>query len=378
MTFVPLQALRFLKIYRSKRLWAEKDRKTRNIYYWIHATLAACVIGVRGVAMRFVIIAFVASVVFGQVNQVFRLTQNENKQDLQEIATMLRATADTKQVSIDDIKETVSVEGTAGQIAMAGWLVHQMDLPANGQLSGVHEYRPPADGDDVVRVFYVSHAATPRDLQEVVTAVRSVADIRRLFVYNALRAATARGTSQQISLAAWMVDQLNQPANVAAPPPHEYKLPGDDVARVFELTYPRTPQQLQEIVTLIRSIGDIQRLFVYNDRRAVVLRATAERVALAAWLVSELDKPVDGQAAAQGSATPHEYRLSDDSANLVRVFYLPSSQSAEDRQKVVAQVRANTGIRRLFVYNALGALAVRGTVGQVATAEKALEEMKAQ
>jgi hypothetical protein len=27
---------------------------------------------------------------------------------------------------------------------------------------------------------------------------------------------------------------------------------------VFELTYPQTPQQLQEIVTLIRSIGDIQ------------------------------------------------------------------------------------------------------------------------
>jgi hypothetical protein len=45
---------------------------------------------------------------------------------------------------------------------------------------------------------------------------------------------------------------------------------------------------------------------------------------------------------------------------------------------VVAQVRANSGIRRLYVYNALGALAVRGTPGEVATAEKALEEMKVQ
>jgi hypothetical protein len=60
------------------------------------------------------------------------------------------------------------------------------------------------------------------------------------------------------------------------------------------------------------------------------------------------------------------------------VFYLPGSQSAADRQKVVAQVRANSGIRRLYVYNALGALAVRGTPGEVATAEKALEEMKVQ
>ena len=328
--------------------------------------------------MRFVILALAASAVYGQTNQVFQLTQKENQQQLEEIATVLRGTANIQQVSVDDLKGTVAVEGTAGQIAVADWLVHQVDQPANGPFSGVHEYRPPAGSDDVVRVFYVNHAARPQELQEIVTAVRSVADIQRVFVYNPLRAAVVRGTGQQISLAAWLVDQLNQPANAAAPSPHEYKLPGDDVARVFELSHPQTPQQLQEIVTLIRSIGDIQRLFIYIDRRAVIVRARAERVALAAWLVSELDKPVDGQAAPHDSTAPHEFRLSDDSANLVRVFYLPSSQSAEDRQKVVAQVRANSGIRRLFIYNALGALALRGTAGEVAMAEKALEEMKVQ
>jgi len=187
-----------------------------------------------------------------------------------------------------------------------------------------------------------------------------------------------RGTNQQVSLAAWLVDQLNQPANVAAPAPHEYKLPGDDVARVFELTYPQTRQQLQEIVTLIRSIGDIQRLFLCNERRAVALRGTVEQVALAAWLVSELDKPVDSQARTQDYSQPHEYRLPNSPDNLVRVFYLDSSQSAQDRQKLATQVRVTSGIMRLFVYNALGALAARGTDTQVATAEKVIEEMKAQ
>lgn len=332
--------------------------------------------------MRFVTMALAASfttaLAFGQTNQVFQLTQKENRQDLEEIARLLRGTGNLQQVSTDDLKRTVAVEGTAAQIAMAGWLVRQMDLPADGPFSGVHEYRPPAGADDVVRVFYVNHAARPQDLQEIATTLRSVADIQRLNVYNPLQAVAVRGAEKQMSLAAWIVDQLNLPAQAAAPSPHEYTLPGDDVARVFELSHHQTMQQLQEIVTLIRSTADIQRLFIYNDRRAVILRATAERVALAAWLVSELDKPVDGQAAAQDTATPHEYRLSNDPANLVRVFYLPNSQSAEDRQKLVAQVRANTGIRRLFVYNALGALAVRGTVGQVATAEKAIEEMQVQ
>jgi hypothetical protein len=137
----------------------------------------------------------------------------------------------------------------------------------------------------------------------------------------------------------------------------------------------RTRAGLQEIVTSIRSVADIQRLFIYNRRRAVVLRATAERAALAAWLVSELDKPVSGQA---DDAASHEFRLSSGPESLVRVFYLTRFPSPEQRLKVANQVRANTGTRRLYIYNALGALAVRETDGQVATAEKAIEEMKVQ
>jgi hypothetical protein len=328
--------------------------------------------------MRFVIMAFALSMAFGQTSRRFQLTQDESKQELEELAVVLRATGDIQQVSIDDTTRTVNVVGAAGQIAIADWLVRQLDLPAKGQFSGVHEYRPPAGSDDVIRVFYLTHASTPQELQEIVTTVRSVADIPRVFVYNALKAVAVRGTNQQITLAAWLVDQLNQPANVAAPTPHEYKLSGDDMARVFELTNPRTPQQLQEIVTLIRAIGDIPRLFVCNERRAVALRGTAEQGALAAWLVSELDKPVTGQAATEDSTALHEYRLLSGPDNLVRVFYLDSSQSAQDRQKVATQVRSTARVPRLFVYNALGAMAVRGTVGQVATAEKVIEEMKAQ
>ena len=326
--------------------------------------------------MRFLIMAFAVSVAFGQTDRTFQLTQDEDKRALEEIATVLRATGDIQQVSIDDIRRTVTVVGTAGQIAMADWLVHQMDLPANGQSPGVHEYRPPAGNDDVVRIFYLTHASTPQEMQEIATTIRSVANVPRLFIYNALKAVAVRGTGQQILLAAWLAEQLNQSANVSAPAPHEYKLPGDDVTRIFELTYPQTPQQLQEIVTLLRSVGDIPRLFLCNARRAVTLRGTAGQVALAAWLVTELDKPVTRQVATGDSGAPHEYRLASGPDDLVRVFYLAGTQSAQDRQKVVAQVRATSGIMRLFVYNALGALAARGTDTQVATAEKVIEEMK--
>jgi hypothetical protein len=179
-----------------------------------------------------------------------------------------------------------------------------------------------------------------------------------------------------MALAAWMFEQLDQPANIAAPPPHEYKFSADDVTRVFELMHPQDSRQVQEMASLIQALADTPRLFIYPTRRVLALRSTAERVALAAWLVAELDKPAGEQAAAQDSAKPHEYRPRDDPGNVVRLFYMPISQSAEDRRKVALQVRATTRIRRMHIYSARGVLAVRGTEGQVAAAEKVTGAMR--
>src|SRR5262245_48568540 len=101
--------------------------------------------------------------------------------------SVLRVTADIQHLSMDGTKRRVTVEGTAEQIAMADWLVHQMDRPANGEFSGVHEYQPLAGSSDVVRVFYVNHAPTFQGLQEMVTTIRSVADIQRICISSALR-----------------------------------------------------------------------------------------------------------------------------------------------------------------------------------------------
>jgi general secretion pathway protein D len=55
--------------------------------------------------------------------------------------------------------------------------------------------------EQVMKVFYLSNVTTPQELQEIVTAVRSVADIQRLFVYNAQNAIIARGEADRIALA---------------------------------------------------------------------------------------------------------------------------------------------------------------------------------
>jgi general secretion pathway protein D len=65
----------------------------------------------------------------------------------------------------------------------------------------------------------------------------------------------------------------------------------EQVMKVFYLNNTTTPQELQEIVTAVRSVADLQRLFVYNAQNAIIARGEADRIALAEKIIHDLDKP---------------------------------------------------------------------------------------
>jgi general secretion pathway protein D len=66
-------------------------------------------------------------------------------------------------------------------------------------------------GDDVVRVFYITNATSVQEFQEIATAIRSLAEIRRIFTYNAQKAMLVRGTADQVALAEKLVLDLDKP-----------------------------------------------------------------------------------------------------------------------------------------------------------------------
>jgi len=65
----------------------------------------------------------------------------------------------------------------------------------------------------------------------------------------------------------------------------------DEVVKVFYLKNPTTPQEFQEIVTAVRSVTDVRRMFQFNAENAVVVRDTVDKVALVEKLLHDLDKP---------------------------------------------------------------------------------------
>lgn len=224
----------------------------------------------------------------------------------------------------------------------------------------------------MIHLYYVSSASTVRDFQELSNAVRTATMIRMAFTYNAPRALVLRGTGNEISLADWLVSELDDPANAKSPAPQAYRIALNssdaarfgDVVRVFYLSAATTVQDFQEIANLVRTAATIRSAFTYSTPRALTLRGTDDQIALAAWLIHELN--TNGQ---------DEYRVPNTSDEVVRVFYLPHTTTVQDFQDAANTIRTTTNIRTALTYNAQRALALRGTATQLALAERLVTDL---
>ena len=238
------------------------------------------------------------------------------------------------------------------------------------------EYKVANNADDIVRLFFLPNTTTIQDFQEVATTIRTIAEIRQLYTLNVSRALAVRGTADQIAAAAFMVNQLNQPASAKKTDSPMHQMidtgnHGETDVRVFYLPYTSTIQQFQEVATLVRYISEIRRVFTYNAAKALVVRGTADQLALTDWMVHELAKPVD-----PATLASQMYTMASDpqAGNLVRVFYVKDAPTPALVQQVATQIRTATLIRRVFTYSATNAMAVRGTAAQLAMVDQMLQD----
>jgi hypothetical protein len=209
---------------------------------------------------------------------------------------MVRMDGNIRRLFVYRAPSVITARGTPAEIELAAWLLSELDQPASQatRSAAFHEYRPSGAIDDVVRVFYPANAGTPEGLQEMTTDVRSIANIRLLFIYKETTAIIARGTAAEMAFAEWLVNELDQPANQPprTPAPHEYRPSGavDDVVSVFFLTHAESPQRLQQIATEVRSTTEVKRIFTYIAPRAMTVRGTAAQIAMADRMIAERDR----------------------------------------------------------------------------------------
>lgn len=336
------------------------------------------------------IVLLLAAAVWGQPpaeqsrNQVFYFTQTASAQGMQEVLTAVRTIASVRDVSLDSAARSLTVRDAAGPSAMAEWLFHELDQSATAPLAApeAHEYVTPDSSDDVVKVFRLAHTPTQQGLTEMATMIRTIADVPRLFPYGSLHAIAARADAGRMSLAEWLVNELDKPDQ--QPGVHEMRVSlasgrdhavTDEIVKVFYPAAIKTPQELTAMVTALRTIADVQRIFPYAGSRAIVLRGQPENAALGEWLFHQLDQPAGSPppAAQDERAAVNEYWLPGHD-DVTRVLFLTHAATPQKLAEIAAAVRTKAGVARIFPYMATHALVLRGAPAQVADAGRLVQE----
>jgi len=237
----------------------------------------------------------------------------------------------------------------------------EMDAPGKAPATREMAYQEAAA--PLAQIFYLREVNNARDLQEFVNALRSMVDIQRCFPMFPQRAIVMRGMPEQVKAADWLLGVLDVPTVGRDSTGPDYRLtePAWDrrsglVMRVTQLSRLETPQAIQEVVNATRSMSDLQRVFPIQSRKMLVMRGSEEQIALANWLIQELDgAPREGT---------REFKANGYGDQLTQLAYV----KAGAMQEAVNEIRTATKMQRVYPVNSLGVVAMRGTPDQLAQA----------
>jgi hypothetical protein len=155
---------------------------------------------------------------------------------------------------------------------------------------------------------------------------------------------------------------------------------------VFPLSHTNTQRGYQEILTVLRTVADVQKVNGESDQFIFAMRAPAAQLDLAAYLINALDvAPGTTNSSAvfayTAPDTPFLRRMSGNaaSANLpsevVQVFYPAHGTTLRAMQQIVTAPRPVLGTRKIFWDTEVGAIPVRGTPADIATAHWLIESL---
>jgi type II secretory pathway component GspD/PulD (secretin) len=232
----------------------------------------------------------------------------------------------------------------------------------------------------VRKVLYFANTDSRPGMQQISNAIRATASTSSDLDLTQ-RTLEVSGTANQIELAEWVFNELDRPATAQAsqsPNSTTYteQLPNgktlSEVVRVFYFTNSTSPKAIQEKVNTIRGIAEIVRVMPVNERSAIVLRGSVERMGLAEWLFNDLNQPPTTQ-----RSGVLQYRLppattDPDHSDLTRIFYL--SRTA-DAQQILNAIRSSTRITRMMPDPEQNALVIRASDSLVADAERLVQQL---
>ena len=247
--------------------------------------------------MRLSILFLAAGTLLAQtpetVERSFPFSPADTPRAIQEMVNAIRGTSGIRemQVTADIDTRTLKIQAPPAEAGLAEWVFHLLEDPNS---SGEHQYTMPGRWADA-RVFFLVTSATPRQIQELVNAVRSIAEVQLVTAFTPRPALVFRGEPWAVNTAAWLIHQLDTPP--AAQPESAYTISGSypvdrsprmaAAVRVFYLSPSATPEVMQNLMARARREAQVQRIVYMSDAHAIAVRGSDSQAAATEHIFAE-------------------------------------------------------------------------------------------
>ena len=174
------------------------------------------------------------------------------------------------------MSHSLTFSGPAEAVNFAEWTLPQVDKTAGD--SALHEYRFPSG--DIGRVGFLSNVRTEQSVGQLITIVRTVADVQKILIMKSNHAIALRGQDWVVEFAEWIIDQIDRP-NQQKPDstPREFTVGGPDFrdlghgACLLFLANMTGKKQMHQVIQVLRTVDDVSKVFDYEATHALAFRA---------------------------------------------------------------------------------------------------------
>jgi hypothetical protein len=219
------------------------------------------------------------------------------------------------------------------------------------------------------RTVPLVNAPPGQAMQEMATVLRTVIDIPKLTVNPANF--VLEGTPAQLDAAEWIIHEFDKCGHASTgalvcsgtSSTHEFRLPPETHGPIIRIYYLSDPgiKTLQEELTILRAVIDVQKIFQYSPLQALVYRDLDSDTEDVEWLLHALEAHV--------TSVPHRL-LVGRPRDLVRVFALPPGTTVPQLFNIVSTLRAApVAATKVFARSVPPAIVIRGTSEQLEEAE---------
>ncbi len=308
------------------------------------------------------------------ITQVLSFSGADTPQTMQEITNAIRSIGELPQTSLQTASRSLTIQSAPSGQALADRLFRQLDAPQSAppQDSQLDNYSGLSAPGDQLRIFRLAHPTGVQAFQELLNAIRTLPELRKVFPCAAKASIAVRGTADQLTMAEWLFKQLDQPPALPGQPRAERQFHSAirqaPEVRVLYYAHATTASEEQPVVNAVRTISELTKVFPVTGQGAIAVRGTADRIALAEWLFGQVD--LSGPAMTAKTSAAYEFVPG---ADVAQVFFMPGSVMAQSFQELAASVRAIAPNMRTFPNTLTCTLAVRGTPAQLVQAGQILK-----